>query len=118
MLTLPGVTLSVAVAQALRPALRHLSIDLRAAIVARRVRLVAIHTTDGRAMPRSWAVPLHRGEVVLALAALASPFAGVAALIVRASDLPAPSLDAAARERLADALADALLAELDRSSNR
>jgi hypothetical protein len=110
-------TLSAAVAQALRPALRQLSFNLREAVLNGRVRLVAIHTIDGRPLPRSWAIPVQRGEIVLACAAMAPPFAGVAALVARASELPAPHLDAAARERIADALAEALLAELERPSD-
>ena len=63
-------------------------------------------------MPRDWAIPVQRDEVVVACAPLPRPLVGVAAVVVAAACLPRPNLDEAARERVASAFADALLAEL------
>ena len=105
--------LTGAVVQALGPAVaRGLGFDLQAAIRARRVRLLALHTVDGRPLPSDWAIPILPGEVVVACAPLRSPLSGVAALVVRGAVLPRPKLDLPERERIARALADALLAEL------
>jgi hypothetical protein len=102
-----------AVMQALEPAVtRGLGFDLRAAVRARLVRLLAVHTVDGRPLPSDWAVPILPGEVVVACAPLRSPLSGIAALVVRGAVLPRPQLDLPQRERIARALADALLAEL------
>jgi hypothetical protein len=105
--------LTSAVVQALAPAIaRGLGFDLQAAVRARLVRLLALHTVDGRPLPSDWAIPILPGEVVVACAALRSPLSGVAALVVRGAVLPRPKLDLPQRERIARALADALLAEL------
>lgn len=102
-----------AVVQALAPAIaRGLGFDLQAAVRARLVRLLALHTVDGRPLPSDWAIPILPGEVVVACAPLRSPLSGVAALVVRGAVLPRPKLDSPQRERIARALADALLAEL------
>ena len=102
-----------AVARALSPIVAQgLGFDLDAAIRTRRVRLLALHTTDGRPLPRDWAIPLRRNEVVVACAPLERPFSGVAALIAQPAELPAPRVDTEAREQIADALARALLFEL------
>jgi hypothetical protein len=106
--------LTGAVLQALRPAIaRGLGFDLHAAVRAREVRLLALHTVDGRPLPSDWAIPILPGEVVVACAPLSSPLSGVAALVVRGAVLPRPKLDLPERERIARALADALLAELN-----
>jgi hypothetical protein len=105
--------LTGAVVQALAPAItRGLGFDLEAAVRARLVRLLALHTVDGRPLPSDWAIPILPGEVVVACAPLRSPLSGVAALVVRGAVLPRPKLDLPQRERIARALADALLAEL------
>jgi hypothetical protein len=105
--------LGVAAAQALGPAVaRGLGFDLHAAVRAHQVRLVVLHTVDGQPLPADWAIPIVVGEVVVACATLKPPLSGVAALIVRCSLLPRPKLDEAARDRIAHALADALLADL------
>ena len=102
-----------AVVQALAPTIaRGLGFDLQAAVRARLVRLLALHTVDGRPLPSDWAIPILPGEVVVACAPLRSPLSGVAALVVRGALLPRPKLDVPERERIARALADALLAEL------
>ena len=105
--------LTGAVLQALAPAIaRGLGFDLQAAVRARAVRLLALHTVDRRPLPSDWAIPILPGEVVVACAPLRSPLTGVAALVVRGAVLPRPKLDLPERERIARALADALLAEL------
>ena len=105
--------LTDAAVQALGPAVaRGLSFDLQAAVRARHVRLLALHTVDGQPLPSDWAIPILPGEVVVACAALGAPLSGVAALVVRGAALPRPKLDAPERERIARALADALLDEL------
>ena len=102
-----------AVVQALGPAIaRGLGFDLRAAVRGRDVRLLALHTVDGQPLPPDWAIPILPGEVVVACAPLRSPLSGVAALVVRGAVLPRLKLDLAQRERIARALADALIAEL------
>jgi hypothetical protein len=90
---------------------RGLGLDLEGAIRTRRVRLVAVHTADGRPLPADWAIPVQATEVVVACARLAPPWSGMAALVVPYADLPKPTLDEAVRERIARALVDALLAE-------
>jgi hypothetical protein len=108
--------LTGAVVQALGPAVtRGLGFDLRAAVRERHVRLLALHTVDGQPLPSDWAIPVLPGEVVVACAPLRSPLSGVAALVVRGALLPRPKLDVPERERIARALADALLAELKNS---
>src|ERR1019366_8571218 len=58
----PG-ELTGAVLQALAPAIaRGLGFDLRAAVRARHVRLLALHTVDGRPLPSDWAIPILPGE--------------------------------------------------------
>lgn len=57
-----------------------------------------------------WAVPILADETVLAHADLAEPFDGVAAFVAMATDLPKPQFDCDTVERIASALADALLA--------
>jgi hypothetical protein len=57
-----------------------------------------------------WAIPMLGNETVLAHAPIAAPFTGVAGFIVRPTDLSPPQFDDDARERIASALADALLA--------
>jgi hypothetical protein len=105
--------LTGAVLQALAPAIaRGLGFDLHAAVRARYVRLLALHTLDGRPLPSDWAIPILPGEVVVACAPLRPPRSGVAALVVRGAVLSRPKLDLPERERIARALADALLAEL------
>jgi hypothetical protein len=105
--------LTDAAVQALGPAVDGgLGFDLRAAVRARQVRLLALHTVDGRPLPSDWAIPILPGEVVVACAPLGSPLSGVVALIVRGAALPRPKLDPPERERIARALADALLDEL------
>jgi hypothetical protein len=99
--------------QALGPAVaRGLGFDLRAAVLGRHVRLLALHTLDGQPLPSDWAIPILPGEVVVTCAPLRPPLSGVAALVVRGAALPRPKLDTAERERIARALTDALLAEL------
>ena len=105
--------LAAVVARALGPIIaRGLGFDLRAAIRAGRVRLLALHTVDGRPLPRDWAIPLMRDEVVVACAPLESSFSGVAALIIRMAELPRPRVDASVRKQIADVLAQPLLFEL------
>lgn len=63
------------------------------------------------ASPRvDWAVPMQSDEAVLGHATLTSPLSGVAAFIARVAELPTPKFDVSERERIAEALADALLA--------
>jgi hypothetical protein len=113
----PPPDLRGAVLQALGPAVaRGLGFDLRAAIGGRHVRLLALHTVDGRPLPSDWAIPILPGEVVVACAPLRPPLSGVAALVVRGAVLPRPKLDVPQRERIARALADAVLAELKRGT--
>jgi hypothetical protein len=108
-----AATLGRAVARALRPRLASgLGFDLAAAVRAGHVRVVAIHTLDGRPRPSDWAVPVVEGEVVVACAPLEQPFSGVAALVVTMRALPAPRMEDATRDRIARALAAALLADL------
>jgi hypothetical protein len=108
-----AATLGRAVARALRPRLvRGLGFDLAVAVRARQIRVVAMHTLDGRPLPSDWAVPMIEGEVVVACAPLEPPFSGIAALIVTMGALPALRMDAASRDRIARALVDALLADL------
>jgi len=103
--------------QALAPAVtRGLGFDLRAAVRGRHVRLLALQTVDGRPLPSDWAIPIVPGEVVVACAPLRPPLSGVAALVVRGAVLPQPKLDMLQRERIARALAEALLAELKRGT--
>jgi hypothetical protein len=105
--------LGVAVAQALAPRIaRGLGFDLRAAVNAHDVRIVALHTLDGRPLPSDWAIPILLGEVVVVCAPLSAPFSGVAAILVRGAALPRPEVDEATRERVARALARAVLADL------
>jgi hypothetical protein len=105
--------LTGAVVRALGPAVsRGLGFDLYAAVRARHVRLLALHALDGRPLPSDWAIPILPGEVVVACAPLRPPLSGVAALVVRGAVLPRPKVDLQERERIARALADALLAEL------
>jgi len=113
-----AIALTPAAKSALGPIVaRGLGFDLHAAVQARRVRFVAVYTIDGRPLPADWAIPIQEREVVVACAPLLSPLSGVAALIVCASALPQPKVDDAARERIAHALADVLLAEI-RASKR
>lgn len=108
--------LGAVVGRALAPIVaRGLGFDLHAAIRACHARLLAIHT-DGRPLPRDWAIPLVEGEVVAACAPLEPPFVGAAALIVRLEDLPKPKLTADAREHIARALAETMLTEIMRST--
>jgi hypothetical protein len=111
---LPDVhALRSAVAKALLPSVhRGLGFDLRLAVEAGRVRLLAIHTVDGRPLPRDWAIPVFGSERVVACAQLPPPFFGVAALVVR-SLAPLKSLDAAGRKRVVAALANLVLADLE-----
>ena len=104
--------------QALGPAVtRGLGFDLRAAVQRRHVRLLALHTVDGQPLPSDWAIPIVPGEVVVACAPLRPPLSGVAALVVAGRrSCPQPKLDVLQRERIARALADALLAELKRGT--
>jgi hypothetical protein len=103
--------------QALGPAVtRGLGFDLRAAVRGCHVRLLALHTVDGQPLPSDWAIPILPGEVVVACAPLRPPLSGVAALVVRGAVLPQPKPDVLQRERIARALADALLAELKRGT--
>ena len=106
-----------AVVQALGPAIaRGLGFDLRGAVRGRHVRLLALHTVDGQPLPSDWAIPILPGEVVVACAPLSPPLTGIAALVVRGAILPRPKLDVPQRERIARALAEALLAELKGST--
>jgi hypothetical protein len=66
-------------------------------------------------LPANWAVPPARGELVIATTPVvveAVGAMGLAALVVRQRALAAIQLDDEARERIACALADALLAEI------
>jgi hypothetical protein len=89
-----------------------LGFDLREAIRDGHVRLVAMHTLDGGPLPSDWAFPLRDSEVVVACARLAPPFFGVAALIASLAGLPRAMLEDETSERIAQALADAILADL------
>ena len=109
--------LRAAVLQALGPAVvRGMGFDLHAAVRGRHVRLLAVHTVDGQPLPSDWAIPILPGEVVVACAPLSPPMSGIAALVVRGAILPRPKLDVPQRERIARALAEALLAELKGSA--
>jgi hypothetical protein len=99
--------------QALAPIVaRRVGVDLRSALRRGHLRLVVVHTAKGGPLPADWAIPLKVGEAVVACAALKVPCAAVAALVARVDDLPKPKLDEAARERVAQALADAAIAEM------
>jgi hypothetical protein len=68
-----------------------------------------------RGLPANWAVPLARDELVIATTPIvvqAVGAMGVAALVVKQRALVAGQLDDEVRERIACALADALLAEI------
>jgi len=107
------MALASATKAALGPVIvRGLGFDLHAAVRARHVRLVAIHSVDGRPLPADWAVPIRESEAVVACAPLLAPLSGVAALIVRACALPRPIIDDEARERIARALAELILREI------
>ena len=112
-----SLELRAAVLRALAPAVaRGVGFDLRAAVRGRHVRLLALHTVDGQPLPSDWAIPILPGEVVVACAPLSPPLTGIAALVVRGAILPRPALDVPQRERIARALAEALLAELKGSA--
>jgi hypothetical protein len=103
----------LAVVRALGPAISDgLGFDLRRAIRACRVRLLAIHTVDRRPLPSNWAIPLRDSEAVVACAPLPPPFVGVAAVVARLAELPRAKLDDELSERIAQALADGILADL------
>jgi hypothetical protein len=110
--------LRAAVAQALAPSVRDgFGFDLRSAIEGRRVRLLAIHTVDGRPLPSDWAIPLSGPERVVACALLPRPFSGVAALVVRLHPLRrCPG--SASRERVVAALANLVLTDLERAKGQ
>jgi hypothetical protein len=68
-----------------------------------------------RSLPGNWAVPLARDELVIATTPVvveAVGAIGVAALVVKQGALAAAHLGDEERERIACALADALLAEI------
>lgn len=77
-----------------------------------RVRIVRGWCPHGEPLPPDWAIPIESGEVPIALAQLPAPFVGFVALVARVADLPRPRLDDRERERIATALADALLQEV------
>jgi hypothetical protein len=105
--------LSAAAARALAPRIGGgLGFDVRRAIESGVLRLVVLHMIDGGPLPRDWAIPVQCDEVVVACAPLPRPLVGMAAIVVAAPHLPPPDFDDAERDRIATALADALLAEL------
>jgi hypothetical protein len=88
---------------------------LRQAIRVGGARCVALLPMSQRGLPANWAVPLARDELVIATTPIvveAIGAMGVAALVVRQRALAAIRLDDEAPERIACALADALLAEI------
>jgi hypothetical protein len=56
-----------------------------------------------------WGIPILADETVVAHTTLTAPFQGMAAYIARVEELPRPEFDVSMRERIAQALADALL---------
>jgi hypothetical protein len=95
-----------------RELLRAVFAALRPALQARipSARIVFGWSPTGR--PPPWqAVPIEPGELPIVFRPLPPPFVGFAAVVVRVEDVPAPQLDAAAKDRIALALADALLAQ-------
>ncbi len=69
-----------------------------------------LQLTEGPAKG-NWEIPILPNETILGHTTLAEPLQGIAAYIARAEELPKPDFDAEARERIAEALADALLTE-------
>jgi hypothetical protein len=90
--------------------------ETRAAVRAGAVRLHILSTFAGTSLPSSWALPVTEHDIVLVSARLPPdlPCEGVVAIVVRRVALPVLKLDDEARERLAEALADALLHEVHR----
>jgi hypothetical protein len=77
-------------------------------------RVVRGWSPNGTPLPREWGVPIERDEAPIAFAMLGQPWVGYVSIVARAADLPRPRLDGAARDRIASALADAVLAEVRR----
>lgn len=79
------------------------------------LRVVRAWSPNGYPVPKEWdGVPLGPGEVAVAFARLPAPYVGFVALTADAAALPKAALDVAAKERVAQALADALLEETGR----
>ena len=77
-------------------------------------RVVRGWSPNGTPPPPEWGVPIVRGEAPIAFAMLGQPWVGYVSIVARAADLPRPGLDGAARDRIASALVDAVLAEVRR----
>lgn len=80
------------------------------------LRLKRAWSPNGWPLPKEWdAVPLDPGEAAVAFARLPAPYVGFVALTADAATLPRSILlDAAAKEKIATVLADALLEETER----
>ncbi len=75
------------------------------------LRIIRSWSRNATPLPREWGgVPIVDGERPIVCAMLPQPFVGYVFVIARADDLRRPHLDAAAKDRIASALADALLA--------
>jgi hypothetical protein len=102
----PGFDVGAAVAGALN------GTALEPWIRAGDARLLVVHT-GGEPLPSDWGFPINEDEIVLAHVRLPPDTRpGRAALVVRASALPIPELDDEEQERIALALAEALLKEV------
>jgi hypothetical protein len=67
-----------------------------------------LQLTEGP-LSAQWGIPILANETVVAHTALTAPFQGIAAYIARVEELPRPEFDVSMRERIAQAVADALL---------
>jgi len=75
------------------------------------LRFIRSWSLNTKPLPREWGgVPVEVGERPIVCAILPQPFVGYVFVVARPDDLPRPHLDAATKDRIASALADALLA--------
>jgi hypothetical protein len=65
-----------------------------------------------RTIPTDWAIPVEPCEMPIATAPLPKPLVGFASILVRVGDLDTPAPGDEERDRIADALVDALLKEI------
>ena len=77
------------------------------------LRVVRGWSPNGTSFPKTWGVLIERDETPVAFAPLPAPFVGFVAVVARVSDLRRPVLTHDAKRRIASALADAILAEVE-----